>query len=271
MAVHIDLVGRGALVTGGGAGIGAAVARTLAEAGAAVAILDIDAAATHATVALIEQAGGTALALIDDATDPERVTEAVEHAAREFGGLDIGVNNVGMLGGHAAVPFLEWTTAGMRDVVEGNLMATAYACQAEARVMARQGTGGVIVNVTSGETTRPAPRLAPYGAAKAAINHLTTTLAVELAPHGIRVNAVAPGTTLTREVEASLSVEYREALAASIPLGALSAPQDLADLVLFVVSDLAAHTTGQFMLSDNGAFLSRNRPVLKTKTEANAP
>jgi 2,3-dihydro-2,3-dihydroxybenzoate dehydrogenase len=266
MAVRIDLTGRAALVTGGGAGIGRAIARTLAEAGADVAIVDIDAAAAEETAASI---AGRAIALVADMTDPEQVAAVVERAARELGGLHIAVNNVGMLGGHAAAPFLDWTPRAIADVVGGNLLATAYACQAQGRVFARTPhSGAAIVNVSSGETTRPAPRLAPYGAAKAGINHLTTTLAVELAPYGVRVNAAAPGTTLTRDVEAALSAEYRQALAASIPLGALSAPQDLADLVLFLVSDLAGHTTGQFMLADNGAFLSRNRPSLDTKQQA---
>ena len=125
--------------------------------------------------------------------------------------------------------------------------------------------GGVILNVSSGESTRPALRLAAYGAAKAAINHLTQTLAVELGPSGIRVNAVAPGTTLTETVRPALSGEYLGELVASIPLGRLNEPDDLAALVVALASDLARGVTGQLVLADNGAHLSRTRPRLEER------
>ena len=126
--------------------------------------------------------------------------------------------------------------------------------------MISAGTGGVILNVTSGETTRPALGLAAYGAAKAAINHLTQTLAAELGPHGIRVNAVAPGTTLTPTVRGALSDDYVARLVESIPLRAMNEPDDLARLVVALASDLGRGVTGQLVLADNGAHLSRNRP-----------
>ena len=128
--------------------------------------------------------------------------------------------------------------------------------------MIEQGSGGVIVNVSSGESVRPALALAPYGAAKAAINHLTQTLAVELGPYGIRVVAAAPGTTLTPVVRAGLPDDYLEQLVASIPLGRLNEPDDLARLVVALASDLGAGVTGQLVLADFGAHLSRNRPRL---------
>ncbi len=260
-----NLTDRAALVTGGGAGLGRAIAVRLAQAGANVAVTDIVPEAAHETCELVRGTGRSAIALIGDMRDPRQVEELVEEATRTLGGLRIAVNNVGMMGKHSAVPFVDWTPQAMSDVVTGNLLTTMYSCRAEAAAMIRQRTDGVIINVSSGEITRPAPRLAPYGAAKAAVNHLTQTLAVELAPHRIRVNAVAPGTTLTREVEAALTADYIQALKASVPLGGeLSAPEDLADLVLFLACDLAAHTTGQFLLSDNGAFLSRSRPALDT-------
>ncbi|MFI1380195.1 SDR family NAD(P)-dependent oxidoreductase [Embleya sp. NPDC020886] len=260
-----NLTDRVALVTGGGAGIGRAIAVRLARAGAHVAVTDIVPEAARETCELVRGVGRSALALIGDMRDPQQVQDLVDEAGSTLGRLRIAVNNVGMMGNHPAAPFVDWTPQAMSDVVTGNLLTTMYACRAEAAAMIRDRTDGVIINVSSGETTRPAPRLAPYGAAKAAVNHLTGTLAVELAPHGIRVNAVAPGTTLTREVEAALTADYIRALRAAIPLGGeLSAPEDLADLVLFLASDLAAHTTGQFLLSDNGAFLSRSRPPLDT-------
>ncbi|MCF2531087.1 SDR family NAD(P)-dependent oxidoreductase [Yinghuangia soli] len=265
MTITISLAGQTALVTGAGAGIGRAIAVRLAQAGANVAVTDIVATAAHETSELVRAEGREGLALVGDMTDPRRVDDMVEETVRHFGALNIGVNNVGMLGKHGAAPYLDWSSQAMADVVAGNLLATMYSCQAEAAAMIPAGRGGVIVNVSSGETTRPAVQLAPYGAAKAGINHLTQTLAIELAPHRIRVNAAAPGTTLTQKVAEAFSAEHRAALQASIPLdGEFSAPEDLADLVLLLASDLAAHTTGQFLLSDKGAFLSRSRPAPTT-------
>ncbi|MGA4543158.1 SDR family NAD(P)-dependent oxidoreductase [Uniformispora flossi] len=261
MAIGIDLSGRTALVTGGGAGIGRAICLRLARAGADVAVADLREEAAEETAELVKGEGVRSLAVRADATDAGAVAGMVEAVVAGLGSLDIAVNNVGMTAGHGAAAFVDWTPDAVRDVVGVNLLATAYSCQAEARAMIAAGGGGCIVNVSSGETTRPAPGLAPYGAAKAGINHLTQTLAVELAPHRIRVNAVAPGTTLTAQVAATLSEEFQAGLLKAIPLGALSEPDDMAKVVLFLCSDLAGHTTGQFVLSDNGAFLSRSRPT----------
>ena len=128
--------------------------------------------------------------------------------------------------------------------------------------MIAAGGGGVIINVSSGESLRPAPSLAAYGAAKAGINHLTQTLAVELGPHGIRVNAMAPGTTLTEQVRAGLPADYLEALRASIPLGRMVDADDMGRTAVYFASDLARNVTGQLVLADAGAHLSRNRPQL---------
>jgi NAD(P)-dependent dehydrogenase (short-subunit alcohol dehydrogenase family) len=158
--------------------------------------------------------------------------------------------------------FVELDDEALRDIVEQNLFVTMWSCHAEARAMVAAETAGVIVNVSSGETTRPAVRMAPYGAAKAGINHLTQTLAVELAPHGIRVVAVAPGTTLTPVVRAALSDDTVEQLVAAHPLGRLGEPDDLGRLVVALASDLGRSVTGQLVFGDNGAQLARNRPWL---------
>jgi 2-deoxy-D-gluconate 3-dehydrogenase len=158
--------------------------------------------------------------------------------------------------------FVDLDDDALRDVVEQNLFVTMWSCHAEARAMLAAGTPGVIVNVTSGETTRPSLRMAHYGAAKAAINHLTETLAVELAPRGIRVLAVAPGTTLTPVVAAALSEQQVAALVDAHPLGRLGEPDDLGRLVVALASDLGRSVTGQVVFGDNGAQLSRNRPAL---------
>ena len=262
MAIDLGLDGKRALVTGAGVGIGRGIARWLARAGCDVAVADKDAATLANAVAEIAAEGTRTVGLEADVRDPAAVRALVGRVVGELGGLDVAVNNVGSLAGRAPDAFLALDDDALRDIVEQNLFVTMWCCQAEARAMVDAGTAGVIVNVSSGETTRPAVRMAPYGAAKAAINHLTETLAVELAPHGIRVLAVAPGTTLTPVVRAALSDETVEHLVAAHPLGRLGEPDDLGRLVVALVSDLGRSVTGQLVFGDNGAQLARNRPAL---------
>jgi NAD(P)-dependent dehydrogenase (short-subunit alcohol dehydrogenase family) len=258
--VVIDLSGRVALVTGAGAGIGQEIASYLARAGAAVAVNDVDGGRAEATAELAKEHGTQAVAVTADVTDDAAVDAMVDSVIARFGSLDIAINNVGMMGGLGARAGREVDGAYARRIIDLNLVATLACCAAEARAMVQGGSGGVIVNVSSGETTRAAPGLSVYAAAKAGINHLTRTLAVELGPSGIRVNAVAPGTTPTEQVRAALAPEVLDAIAASTPLRRHCTPADLAGLVLLLVSDLASAVTGQFVLADMGAHLSLSRP-----------
>lgn len=261
--IDLALAGRSALVTGAASGIGLAVARWLARAGCAVAAADRDGPALAEAVALIDAEGSQrVMPITTDVRDEGRVAAMVRATVVDLGGLDVAVNNVGSLAGLAPDEFLDQDSAYVSEVVAQNLVVTAACCRAEARAMIDAGRGGVILNVSSGESTRPALRLAAYGAAKAAINHLTQTLAVELGPFDIRVNAVAPGTTLTETVRPALSEEYLAALVTSIPLRRLNEPDDLAALVVALASDLGRGVTGQLVLADNGAHLSRSRPRL---------
>ena len=261
--IDFGLEGKRALVTGAGAGAGRAIAIWLARAGCDVAVIDIDRGGAEATADLVRSEGRTALALVANVRVEGEVAAMVESVRTGLGDLDVAVNNVGMLAGRHARAFVDIDAEYFRDIVEQNLMTAALCCRAEARAMVAQGRGGAIINVSSGESQRPAPELAPYGAAKAAVNHLTRTLAVELGPHGIRVNAMAPGTMLTAAVLAALSDDYVEALRASIPLQRMTEPDDLARTAVYLASDLARDVTGQFLLADGGADLSRNRPQRK--------
>ena len=260
MTVEIDHTGTRALVTGAGAGIGAEIARWLARAGATVAVNDVRPDRADEVVASIEADGGTALAVIADARDDAALEAMVDEAAERMGGLDVAVNNVGMYGDHRPGPFTTLDAAHWRGLLDQNLVITALAGAAEARHMV-EGGGGVILNVSSGETTRPAPLMAAYGAAKAGINHLTQTMAVELGPSGIRVVAIAPGTTLTETVREAFDDDHVAALVESTPLRRMTEPDELARLAVFLTSDLARCITGQLILADAGAHLSRTRPA----------
>src|SRR5436190_14132858 len=253
MAIDLGLEGKRALVTGAGVGIGRGIAHWLVQAGCDVAVADKDPVALEAAVAEIATAGARVVGIAADVRDPDAVRDLITRVVGELGGLEVAVNNVGSLAGRSPEGFLQLDDEGLRDIVEQNLFVTMWCCQAEARAMVAAAAAGVIVNVSSGETTRPALRMAPYGAAKAAINHLTETLAVELAPHGIRVFAVAPGTTLTPVVAAALTDEQVAALTAAHPLGRLGEPDDLGRLVVALASDLGRAVTGQVVFGDNGA------------------
>jgi NAD(P)-dependent dehydrogenase (short-subunit alcohol dehydrogenase family) len=263
MAIPIDLSGRSALVTGSGAGIGREIARWLARAGARVVVHDVRAAQAEAVVMEVVNEGGVADALVADARDDDALGALVDDAVVTLGRLDIAVNNIGMMGERRPEPVAQLDGDYWRDILDQNLVLTALAGAAQARAMTATG-GGVIVNVSSGESTRPAPYLAAYGAAKAAINHLTATMAVELGPLGIRVNAVAPGTTLTERVAAAFNDQHVAALVESTPLRRMTEPDEIARLVVFLASDLARCVTGQLILADAGAFLSRSRPELQS-------
>lgn len=261
MSITIDHAGQVALVTGAGAGIGREIARWLARAGAAVAVNDIRAANADAVVAEIEAEGGRAVAVVADCRDDAQVELMVATVLDRLGGLDIAVNNIGMLPkGRGTMPFVEMDGAYWRDIVEQNFVLAALCARAEARALLAQGRGGVILFVTSGETTRPSPFNSSYASSKAALNHLTTSLAVELGPDGIRVLAIAPGTTLTESVRAAFTDEHVAQIVGSTALRRMVEHDELARLTVFLTSDLARCITGQFILADAGAFLSRTRP-----------
>lgn len=262
MSVTIDHAGKTALVTGAGAGIGREIARWLARAGAHVVVNDLRADRADGVVDEIRRAGGTADAWVADLRDDAAVDEMVAGVVARHGALDVAVNNVGMLPpGRGLQPFVGYRGDDWRDIVDQNLVLAALCARAEAEAMLAAGAGGVILFVTSGETTRPSPLNSIYAAAKAALNHLVTSLAVELGPAGVRVLAMAPGTTLTETVAAAFTEERMRQIVASTPLRRMVDHDELGRLAVFLTSDLARCITGQFILADAGAFLSRSRPA----------
>ncbi len=263
MAVEIDHSGRAALVTGAGAGIGREIARWMARAGAAVAVNDVRPERAAAVVAEIEAEGGRAVAVPANCRDDAQVDAMVATAADLLGGVDIAVNNIGNLPpGRGLTPVADMDGAYWRDLLDQDLVLAALCGAAEARRMLAQGRGGAILFVSSGETTRPSPLNAAYAAAKAGINHLVTSMAVELGPSGIRVLAMAPGTTMTEQIRAVFDDAHMARIVESTPLRRMTEPEELGRLAVFLASDLARCITGQLILADAGAFLSRNRPNL---------
>jgi NAD(P)-dependent dehydrogenase (short-subunit alcohol dehydrogenase family) len=242
--------GKVALVTGGGGGIGGAGAEGLAREGAAVLCTDADGAAAEATAARIRDAGGRAAALALDVRDRAAVDAAVAAAVQAFGRLDILLECAGI---SQRSHFLELDAETWDRIIAVNLTGMFHTGQAAARQMVRQGGGGCIINVTSQLAEVARPDRAAYVASKGGGRSLTHAMAVDLAAHGIRVNAIAPGPTLTGLTRAAYTdPEMRRATEAIIPLGRLGQPDDLVGAVLFLASDQSSWVTGSTVTVDGG-------------------
>ena len=241
--------GKVALVAGAAGGIGGAGAEGLAHEGAAVICADIDAAAAEAVTARIRAAGGRAIATALDVRDRVAVDAAVSTAVREFGRLDVLLDCAGVSHGGN---FLDLDHSEWERVIAVNLTGMFHLGQAAARQMVRQG-GGSIINVTSQLAEVARPERAAYVASKGGGRSLTHAMTLDLAGHGIRVNAIAPGPTLTGLTRASYADPERlRATIAQIPLGRLGDPQDLVGAILFLASDESRWTTGSTVTVDGG-------------------
>jgi 3-oxoacyl-[acyl-carrier protein] reductase len=256
----LDLSGKAAVVTGAAQGIGRACAVLLAEAGADVVCVDLDERGLVETNAAVRAAGRRGVILTGDVRDPQVADLTADAALDELGRLDIAVHNVGGWAGTQPAAVVELDPDDWDAVIALNLRATFLGCRAAARRMIDGGRGGAIVNLCSLQGLRASAQMAAYGAAKAGVAHLTQTLAVELAPHGIRVNAVAPSFIDTPASRANVSEERRRLSAETIPLRRIGEPFDIAGPVVWLASPLAAFVTGQTIAVDGGLTTTVLRP-----------
>lgn len=238
------LTERVAVVTGGGSGIGRGIASAFAAFGARVAIWEQD---EESCLATADEVG--ALACTTDVRDPDQVDAAVDRTLAELGPVSILVNNAG---GVFWSSLLETTPGGWDALLRSNLGHVLLCTQRVARAMVDHGAGGSIINVTSIEGTRAAPGYAAYAAAKAGVVNLTKTAALELAPYGIRVNALAPDITVTEGLMRIAPEGAAEHLGAAVPMGRAGHVDEMGGAAVFLASSLSSYVTGQTIHVDGG-------------------
>ena len=251
MTAQSEFAGRVAIVTGGGAGIGFAVARAFARAGAHVAIAGRTKATLAHSAALIEEMGGEVLTVPADlavAADCERIVQAT---VERFGAADILVNNAAHF---ALIPLLDADAEAAARFLSANVAGPLLCGRAFAAHAILKRRGGTIVNVSSIAGVRPAPGCGLYSASKAALDSLTRSMALEWGPNGLRVNAVAPGHVATEGVLADFQAGRLDeaTLVASIPARRIADVDDVADAVLFLSSCAARHVMGHVLTVNGG-------------------
>jgi len=259
----VRLTGHNYLVAGAGQGIGRQAAHALAQAGATVACLDRDG---DLAGAVADEVGG--VAVVGDATRRDDVTRMVDEATGHAGRLDGLVDIIGM-GKPATI--LDATDDVWDEQFDVNLRQAFLLAQAVGRTLRDGGNGGAMAFVASGCGLASSPRQIAYGAAKAALMSVVRTAAVELAPFGIRVNALSPGLILTPRVSTLFDDAMLDAGAANAPLGRAGLPSDMASVLLFLMSPLSAYVTGQTIVADGGVDVKYGYPLDASGMKAPSP
>jgi NAD(P)-dependent dehydrogenase (short-subunit alcohol dehydrogenase family) len=250
----IDFSGKTAVVSGAGAGIGRAIAEAFARLGAEVTGIEIDAARAEATGEAMRAAGLPVRMVTGDVRDAASVMAIFEDVEQRHGSLDILVNNVGDFLG-VSQPFHETTEAEWDALYAVNLRHVFLATRAALPLLRKGRPGGSIINVSTIEAFRGIPMCPVYSAFKAGVTGFTKSLSLELAPEGIRVNAIAPETTETEQVKPSvyLHPEHQAHTPRWIPLGRFGTPEDMAGCAVFLASELSSWVTGTTIHADGGA------------------
>jgi len=239
-----------ALVTGGGTGIGKAISHALAQSGAHVAICSRKMEHLEPTAKGIEELGRGSLTVQCDVRKEDDVANAVQKTVEKFGRLDILVNNAGA---SFVCPVEDLSVNGWNAIFGINATGVFLFSKIAGREIKKQ-KGGSIINIASIAGRDGAPMMAPYGAAKAAVINFTKALAVEFAPHNIRVNCIAPGMIITEAVQKQMGItpESTKERFASLPLGRWGNPEEIAWPVVFLASEAASYMTGETICIDGG-------------------
>ncbi len=245
------LEGKVAIVTGAATGIGRAIAERYVAEGAKVLISDIEGDAVEKTAQEISGSGGECSSCICDVTRAEDVDSMVATAVKRHGGLDIAVCNAGI---GLAAPFLELSPEQFDRVMAINVRGVFLTAQAAARRFVEAGTEGIIVALGSIAGVRSIPDQVAYCTSKAAVNHMAATMAVALAPHGIRVNAIGPGSVNTELMRNMVmtSEEGRRTVLSRTPMGRPAEPEEIASVAVFLASEDSSYVTGSTLFVDGG-------------------
>jgi NAD(P)-dependent dehydrogenase (short-subunit alcohol dehydrogenase family) len=250
----MNLAGKVVIVTGAQQGIGRAMALAFAAAGADIAINWLDDAEAAAQIGAIVQAGGRrALTVQANIARLGQTRAMVDRVGRELGPVDVLVNNAAVF---PRVPLLEMSENDWDYVLDTNLKGSFFCAQAAAKAMIAAGKQGAIINLTSGAAFRGSPRGVHYCASKGGVLSMTRQMALELAPHRIRVNAIAPGLTDTAQPRYGMTEDELQAAGHALPLGRLAQPDDIAKAAVFLASDEAGFITGQCLHVNGGGYLA---------------
>jgi 2-deoxy-D-gluconate 3-dehydrogenase len=247
-----DLAGKRVAVTGGAVGIGLGIGRCMVEAGALVLLADLDGEAAERAAASLEGRGKAIGMRADVVAEAEAI---VERAVAEFGGLDVLVNNAGI---YPMQPFMEMPDEVVDRVLDVNVKGLMRCSRAAARRMIGQGGGGSIVNIASIDSFRPSMvGLAAYDTSKGGVLMFTRSLALELAPHGIRVNGIAPGGIATPGTGGdNLPPDLVEQFTAAVPIKRFGTPEEIGTVAVFLASRAASYMTGETVVVDGGRLLA---------------
>lgn len=245
-----SLKGKSVVVTGGGKGIGRGISCAMAQAGANVVITGRTREALERTAGELRERGATAVVVAGDITSHEGIDEIVQAARKHFGYIDCWVNNAGSATREDTGRLLDLDESQWDRVVDLNLKWAFFGAQAAARAMTR---GGSIINISSRSGSQPCPMTGQYGAAKAGIENLTATMAVEWGHRGIRVNAIAPGVIVTETSRSMVKESSRRRQIETIPLRRLGTVEDVAPLAVYFASDAASFVSGTVVQVTGGS------------------
>jgi NAD(P)-dependent dehydrogenase (short-subunit alcohol dehydrogenase family) len=248
--VNFSLDGEVALVTGAASGIGRAIAEAIAASGASVGLVDLTEQANAETAEAISEAGARCLSIAADVTQLAQLRAAVEQTQAAFGPLSLAVNSAGIANAESAdaMPLDQW-----QRVYDVDVTGVFLSCQAEAEAMLRHGRGSIVnISSMSGTIVNRGLQQVHYNSAKAAVSHLTRSLAMEWVDRGVRVNAVSPGYTATPMNTRPEMVQLVAKFSQEVPMGRYAEPEEIAGPVVFLLSPAASYCTGVDLLVDGG-------------------